>query len=103
MYHALKNKWDKDDFVKAKPGNFGTHSCRKRLYTKMRRSGISKGHADLRGWWKKRRTSDWYEDTLLPYPDVYAAAALCIGGPIKYVLKSGSLVTDNWLDLNVCV
>ena len=103
VYIALKNEWGKDSFVKAKAGKFGTHSCRKRSYTKMRRSGISKDHADLRGRWKKRRTSDRYEDTLLPYPDAHAAGALCVGGPIKYVLKRGSVVTDDWLDLNVCV
>ena len=88
MYQALKKEWDKDDFVKVKVGKFGTHSCRKRSYTKMRRSGISKDHADLRERWKKRRTSDQYEDILLSYPDAHAAAALCVGGPIKYVLKS---------------
>jgi len=57
----------------------------------------------LRGRWKKRRTSDQYESTLLSYPDAHAAASLCTSGPIKYVLRRGTDVTDDWMDMNVCV
>jgi len=36
VYIAMKEIWDDDSFVVDKPGRFGTHSCRKRLYTKMK-------------------------------------------------------------------
>ena len=102
VYEALKHEWDDPLFVKKKPGLFGTHSNRKRAFTKMRRAGISKDHAEYRGRWKKRRVSDTYEDVLLPYPDAKACAVLCGGGPVGYVYKSGMLVTDAWVDQHVC-
>jgi len=36
-------------------------------------------------------------DVDLPYPDANVAAALCIGGACKYVLKESCGVTDDWL------
>ena len=30
-----------------------------------------------------------YADVLLPWPDVKAAASLCVGGPVKYKVKEG--------------
>ena len=52
---------------------------------------------DSRGRWRKRRVVDRYIDVNLPYPDAKVAAALCMGGPCKYVLKNGSGITNNWL------
>lgn len=102
-YDQMRNEWDADTFTKVKPGLFGTHSNRKRAFTKMRRAGISKDWSEYRGRWKKRRVSDTYEDVLLPYPDAKACASLCQGGPVGYVYKSGTAVTDAWLNANVCI
>ena len=41
-------------------------------------------------------------DPLLPYQDAKVAAALCVGGPIKYALVEGrSGITEAWLAQNV--
>ena len=40
---------------------------------------------------------DTYIDVGLPYPDAKVAAALCIGGACKYVLKENFGVADDWL------
>ena len=38
-----------------------------------------------------------YIDVDLPYPDAKVAAALCIGGACKYVLKENCGIADDWL------
>ena len=103
IFTHIKNEWESDAVNIVKEGNFGTHSNRKRAYTKMRCSGILHDWADIRGRWKSRKTAiDRYQDTLLPYPDAKAmAAALCDRGPIKYVIRDGFAITDNWLDEHV--
>ena len=40
-------------------------------------------------------------DPLLPYQDAKVAAALCVGGPIKYALVEGSSIMEAWLAQNV--
>ncbi len=60
------------------------------------------------GRWKRRTEQvDIYIDVELPYPDANVAAALCIGGPCKYVLNEESGVSDDWLLQyvvpNICV
>ena len=40
---------------------------------------------------------DTYIDVELPYPDAKVAAALCIGGACKYVIKESNGVSDSWL------
>ena len=42
-----------------------------------------------------------YADVLLPWPDVKAAASLCVGGPVKYKVKEGCGISDEWLVLHV--
>jgi hypothetical protein len=52
----------------------------------------------LRGRWKSAaRVADVYDDIELPYPDAKVAAMLCPGGPIKYKLRDGSNVTDEFI------
>ena len=98
FYTEMKKVFDWSTFVKVKIGNIGTHSSRKRAYTRMRRCGISKDYADYCGRWKKRRVTDQYEDVLLPYTDAKAASALCPGGPMKYTISDENVVTEAWLD-----
>jgi hypothetical protein len=42
-----------------------------------------------------------YIDRQLPYSDAMVAEILCVGGAIKYVLKDGVEITDDWLFTNV--
>jgi hypothetical protein len=65
--------------------------------THARKCGITKDEKDVRGRWKKGRTSDVYDDIELPFPDAKVAGKLCIGGLVKYVIKTGSGVTDTFL------
>ena len=36
-------------------------------------------------------------DVSLPFNDAKVAAKLCIGGPVKYELKEGAGITDQWI------
>ena len=101
VFNHVKNEWDSGNVNIVKPGKFGTHSNRKRSYTRMRRCGICYDWADIRGRSKTWCVTDRYEDTLLPYPDAKACFALCEGGAIKYVVQNGFTITDAWLDQNV--
>ena len=49
VYKTLKDEWDDPTFIKVKAGLFGTQSNRKRAFTKMWRSSISKDWAEYRG------------------------------------------------------
>jgi hypothetical protein len=96
-----KDVWDAPGFHRVVEGPLGTHSVRKFPTTHARRNGCSKDDVDSRGRWRKRRMVDRYIDVNLPYPDAKVAAALCVGGPCKYVLKEGSGVTEHWLRQHV--
>lgn len=43
-----------------------------------------------------------YIDCTLPYPDAKVAGELAVGGPIKYVLKTGCGVSLHWIYKHVC-
>ena len=79
-------------------GLMGTHSLRKFAVTVGRRNGCSKDEIDHRGRWKgDHRQQDTYADTTIPYVDAKVAAALCKGGPIFYMQKEGSGITNQWI------
>ena len=87
-----------DDLAAEVVGGIGTHSLRKFAVTVARSSGCSKDDVDVRGRWKSTsRQQDTYADTTIPYIDGKVAASLCHGGPIAYLVKEGSGVTDDWL------
>ena len=44
---------------------------------------------------QRKWVSDIYIDPLLPYQDAKVAAALCVGGPIKYALVEGSGIMES--------
>ena len=90
-------------FVCHAEGPVGTHSLRKFPSTFARRNGCSKDDVDARGRWQRKRTSDIYVDMNLPFPDAKAAASLCVGGPIKYLLRVGCGISDERLRENVIV
>lgn len=80
----------------------GSHSIRKFASTHARRSGCSRDDLNVRGRWKRfKQMVDTYVDPDIPYPDAKTAAALAIGGPVKYELLKGSGVDDCWLVENV--
>ena len=80
----------------------GTHSIRKFPSTYARRNGCSRDDVDVRGRWKRmKRMVDTYIDVELPYPDAKVAAVLAIGGPVRYELREGCRLTDQWVLENV--
>ena len=97
----FKACWDDPRFVRLAAGPLGPPSNRKFPATLSRRSGCSRDDTDSRGRWRKKRVSDRYVDINLPYPDAKVASVLCIGGPVKYILKNGSGVSNLWLTQNV--
>ena len=99
-YRILRDEvWSGSEFNKLGIiGLIGTHSLRKYPSTHARRNGCSRDDIDFRGRWKRHtKQVDTYIDVDLPYPDAKVAAALCIGGACKYVLKESCGVTDEWL------
>jgi hypothetical protein len=94
---ALLKSDDIEGIAKAIIGNIGTHSLRKYGTNLARGSGCSKDEVDLRSRWKSdKRQQDLYADTTIPYVDGKVAASLCPGGPVAYLPKDGSGVTDEW-------
>jgi hypothetical protein len=98
-YQSFKcNVLDSNEFRCVARGPLGTHSNRKFGSTWPRRNGCYRDDVDCRGRWKRsRKQVDDYIDVTLPWPDAKVASKLCIGGPIKYVLKEGSGLCDDWL------
>ena len=79
-------------------GKTGTHSVRKFACNKSRGTGCSKDDTDHRGRWKSGdRQQDTYTDTSIPFVDAKVAASLCTGGPIAYLVRDGSGITDEWI------
>ena len=79
-------------------GNTGTHSLRKYGTTFARASGCCKDDVDMRARWKSnKKQQDGYADVTIPYVDGKVAATLCRGGPIAYLHKDGSGITDEWI------
>lgn len=81
----------------------GSHSIRKYPATYARANGCTIDEIDTRGRWKRnsRRMVDRYVDVEQPMIDGKVAAALCPGGPVKYVLVEGSGISRDWLIANV--
>ena len=80
----------------------GTHSVLKFASTHVRRSGRSCDDLNVHGCWKRlKQMVDTYLDPDIPYPDTKTAAALSIGGPIRYKVLKSSGVDDCWLVENV--
>ena len=93
-----------EDFPTTHPGLLGTHSIRKLPATYARRNGCGRDDVDVRGRWKRNKKQvDTYIDVALPYPDAKVAATLCIGGPVKYELRRGCGISDDWVLDNVAI
>ncbi len=79
-------------------GSLGTHSLRKFASTFACRSGCTVFEVELRGRWQvKQHDVHRYIDTKQPFIDAKVAAALCIGGAVKYKLVEGGNINNEWL------
>ena len=81
----------------------GTHSVRKYPATYAHSNGCTYEEIERRGRWKRngKRIVDRYVDPDQKWLDGKVAAALCVGGPVKYVLVEGSDVSIEWVRVNV--
>lgn len=81
----------------------GTHSIRKYAASWARALGCLVDEIENRGRWKtaSRRIVDRYVNIEQQYLDAKVAAALSVGGAIKYVILENSGVTLPWLYENV--
>ncbi len=96
--YYLKKIINDEEFVHALLEALGSHSLRKLAVTIARGNACSKDDVDHRGRWKgKKRQQDTYADTTIPCTDAKVAAALCRGGPVEYVIKKESGITDQWV------
>jgi len=99
---ALRGVLRNPAFVRSPfPEPLGMHSNKKYATTQARRCGQPKDDVDYRARWRIKRIQEKYTDITLPWPDVKVAAALSIGGPVKYKMKEGCGVSDEWLQQNV--
>jgi hypothetical protein len=75
----------------------GTHSNRKFATTRARRNGCLRDETDWRARWRRSSQQDSYADVTVPWPDAKVAAALCKGGPIHYLVKQNSGISEQWI------
>ena len=84
-------------------GPVGLHSNWKLASTLARQQGCTQDDIDCHGcWWNTWHISDRYTDLMLEVVDGKVAAALCMGGPTKYVYREGSGLKDDFLSDEVC-
>lgn len=85
-------------FQSSDAGPVGTHLIRKFPETYGRNNGCDRDDVEARGQQKsQRRIVDTYIGTVLPYTDAKVASVLCVGGEVKYEIKEGSIVTDEFI------
>ena len=76
-------------------GPVGSHSNWKLASTLACQQGCTQHDVDCRSRWRNTRCiSDRYTDLPLEVVDGKVAAALCMGGPTKYVYREGSGLMD---------
>ena len=82
-------------------GPCGVHSVRKFPAQWARQNGCSMDDIEIRGRWKastgSRRVVGRYVDPEQAYIDTKVAAALCVGGACKYVLKPDTNIATLWM------
>lgn len=83
--------------------DLGSHSLRKFAATFARENGCTPEDIEIRGRWKTNmsRVVHSYISLKQPYIDAKVQAAICVGGPIKYVLRQGTGISVEWLLQNV--
>lgn len=94
-------------FIACSPGanrrGVGTHSYRKFPSQYAIDKGASPDDVEIRGCWKKRgrRVVFCYIDPGQIYSDAKVESLLCVRGPVKYALRQGVEISDEWLFQNV--
>ena len=88
-------------FVPEGDTNLGSHSIRK-LASTYASNSCDPTLVSRRGRWKEgKKMVDRYISCTLPYPDAKVAGALAVGGPVKYTLKEGCGISDEWIQKHV--
>jgi len=105
-YRILKAVWRNDDFqdlLRQTRGSVGTHSLCKFPATWCGEHGCTGVQVEIRGRWKSgsgRVVNRYVSPDQLP-TDVKLTAILCVGGAVKYKLKSNTHVTTAFLQETV--
>ena len=63
---------------------------------------MPKDFMDYWARWQSKRIQETYTNTVMPWPDIKAALALCFGSICKYKLKESVNISDEWLAYHVC-
>ena len=99
LYNAISETVRDPSFVPAVIGpealKLGAHSVRKYALLHNKKSGVTQRHTNHRA--RNNSMPDPYTDTCLPWADIDAARALCIGGVCVYKLKEGCGISNDWL------
>ena len=85
-------------------GQLGSHSLRKYAAQCARENGCTMDDIEIRGRWKGgrgKRMVGRYIDPNQAFIDTKTAAALCVGGAVKYKLKAEAGLTKEWIRANV--
>lgn len=79
----------------------GTHSGRKFYADKSHKKGAESTQTEYRGRWigekGSRTVNKHYIRVKDIYTDAFVAALMCDGGAVKYKVKDGLVITDEWL------
>jgi Transcriptional activator of glycolytic enzymes len=102
-----KTVWKHEEFIalanEDDEEGVGTHSYRKCPSNYARGCGCLPDEIEIRGRWKTQgqRVVFRYIDVKQLTIDAKVAGVLCVGGAIKYKMKEGVSLTDDWLFENV--
>jgi len=104
---TLKNAWKDPEFqeiFRSYGGSIGTHSLRKFPATWATENGCNQSQVETRGRWKGKKNGHvvnvYISVQQLP-TDAKVASILCVGGPIKYQLKSDAGIGMEFLGEHV--
>ena len=110
--NALREKvWRKQAFIKLAPEagpidanmyptDIASHSSCKCPVEYATNSGASSNEVEIRGRWKGQkggRVVFRYINVQQLYEDVRVESLLCRGEPVRYTIKEGVQITDDWL------
>ena len=73
------------------------HSTKKFATAHGQRRGVPKDFMDYQARWKNKWMQDIYANVILPWPDVKAASALCMGRICKYTIVESCHISNEWL------
>jgi hypothetical protein len=99
---TFRNVLAEEDFPLVNDAAVGTHSNWKFPSMYARHNVCNRNDINSQERWKReRRIVDSYIDARLPFPDAKVAGVLVIGGPIKYEIRRGCNISDEWIVTHV--